>query len=83
MGLVSFQQVKAADRHSLAIPTSDFFSYYDSRLLADAVTISEGLLLTLNIPLASKQTVFVLYEAKIFPMPYPDDPQLAITWNHI
>ena len=78
---VAFQQAKAADRLSLAIPTSDLLSYYDSRLLADAVTISEGLLLTLNIPLASKQTVFVLYEAKSIPMPYPDDPQLAITWK--
>ena len=37
--------------------------------------------MTLNIPLASKQTVFVLYEAKTIPMPYPDDPQLAITWK--
>ena len=78
---VAFQQAKAADRLSLAIPTSDLLSYYDSRLLADAVTISEGLLLTLNIPLASKQTVFVLYEAKTISMPYPDDPQLAITWK--
>ena len=77
---VAFQPAKAADRLSLAIPASDLLSYYDSRLLVDAVTIS-GLLLTLNIPLASKQTVFVLYEAKTILMPYTDDPQLAITWK--
>ena len=31
--------------------------------------------------LASKQTVFTVYEAKLIPMPYPDDPQSALTWN--
>ena len=37
--------------------------------------------MTLNVPLASKQTVFTVYEAKLIPMPYPDDPQSALTWN--
>ena len=52
MDSVSLRQSKAEDRLSLAIPASDLLSYYDSRLLADAITVSEGLLLTLNIPLA-------------------------------
>ena len=78
---VSLEQSKAKDRLSLAIPTSDLLSYYDSRLLDDAITVPEGLLLTLNIPLASRQTVFTLFEAKIIPMPLPDDLQSALIWN--
>ena len=78
---VAIEQSKATDRLSLAIPMTDLLSYYDSRLLADAVTVSEGILMTLNIPLASRQTVFTLFEAKLIPMPYPDDPQLALKWD--
>ena len=68
-------RANAGDRLSLAIPMFDLLSYYDSRLLADAVTVSEGLLLTLNLPLASRQTVVSLFEAKLIPMPFPDDPE--------
>ena len=81
MDSVSLRQSKAEDRLTLAILASDLLSNYDSRLLADAITVSEGLLLTPNIPLASQQTVFTLFEAKLFPMPFPDDPQTALTWN--
>ena len=42
---VSFRQSKVEDRLTLATLASDFLSYYDSRLLADANTVSEGLLL--------------------------------------
>ena len=31
--------------------------------------------------LASQQTVFTLFEAKLIPMLFPDDPQTALTWN--
>ena len=60
---------------------SDLLSYFDCTLLADAITVKEGLLMTLNIPLASRQTVFTVYEARLIPMPYPDHPQSALTWN--
>ena len=78
---VTVRQSKAKDRLILAIPASDLFYYYTSRLLADAFTVSERFLLTLKVPLASKQTVLTLSEAKPFPMPFPDDPQTALTWN--
>ena len=81
MDSVSLRQSKAEDRLTLAIPASDLLSYYDSRLLADAITVSEGLLLTHNIPLASQQTLFTLFGAKLLPMPFPDDHQTALTWN--
>ena len=78
---VAMQQTTAEDTLSLAIPMSDLLSYFDSKLLSDAITVEEGLLMTLNIPLAAKQTDFTVYEAKLIPMPYPDDPQSALTWN--
>ena len=40
MDKVSLRQSKAKDRLTLAIPASDLLSYYDSRLLADAITVS-------------------------------------------
>ena len=58
---VSLRQSKAEDRLPVAIPASDLLSYYISRLLADAITVSEGLLLTLNILPASQQTVFYTF----------------------
>ena len=84
MDSVSLRQSRAEDRITLAVQASDLFSYYDSGMLADAITVSEGLLLTLNIPLASQQTVFTLSEAElvlIILLPFPDDPQTALTWN--
>ena len=61
---VSLWQSKAEDRLSSAIPTNNLLSYYDSRLLDDDVPLSEGLLLNLNIPLASWQTVFTLFDKR-------------------
>ena len=81
MDSVSLRQSKAKDSLTLAIPASDLLSYRDSGLLADAFTVSERLLLTLNIPPASQQTVFTLFEAKLIPMPFPADLQTALTWN--
>ena len=54
---VAMKQRTAEDRLSLAIPMSDLLSYFDSKLLADTITVHKGLLMTLNIPLATKQTV--------------------------
>ena len=81
LGSVAMQQTTAEDRLSLATPMTDMLSYFDSKLLADGITVNEGHLMILNFPLASKQTVFTVYEAKLIPMPYPDDPQTALTWN--
>ena len=50
-------------------------------ILADTIMVSERLLLTLNIPLVSQQSVFTLFEAKLIQMPFPDDPQTAVIWN--
>ena len=82
MDSVIFRQSNAENRLTLAVPASDWLYYYHSRLFADVITVSDGILLTLNIPLASQQTVFfLLFEAKPIPMPFPDKPQLALIWN--
>ena len=43
--------------------------------------VPESILLTLKKQLESQQTVFTLFEAKLIPMPFPDYPQMAPTWN--
>ena len=73
-------QINAPDRLSLAIPTNELHSYYDSKLLREVATIPEGLLLTLAIPLASSQTAFQIYKAVTVPMPQPD-PKEGIQWS--
>ena len=77
MDSVSLLQSKAEDRFTLAIPASDLLSQYGSRLLAGADTVSKGLLLYRL--LHSK--LCTLFEAKLIPVPSPDDPRTALTWN--
>ena len=77
---VADELILSGSRLSLAIPpNSDILSYYDSKLLRDVITVKEGLLLTLAIPLASRQTVFTTYSAKVIPMPQ-DEPRMSIKW---
>ena len=61
----------------LSIPMTDISSYYDSLFIDDSISVP-GLLLTLNIPLASRQTAFTLFEAKPIPIPCPDALQSAL-----
>ena len=56
---VSLWQSKAEDHLTLAIPASDLLSYYVSRLLADAIPVSEGLLLFYRL-LRSKLFLYLL-----------------------
>ena len=76
---VAADQSLSGSRLSLAIPPTDLLSYYDAKLLRDVVTLDEGLVLTLAIPSASRQTVFSTYQAQIIPMPQPE-PRMAIRW---
>ena len=75
---VAADQCLGGSRLSLAIPPTDLLSYYDAKLLRDVVTLDEGLVLTLAIPLASRQT-FSTYQAQIVPMPQ-SEPRMAIRW---
>ena len=77
---VAREQMNARDQLTLAIPMDDLLSYYNAELLTDALSIKEGLLLTLAIPLASRQTVFTVFTAKIVPTP-KKDTGTAIRWK--
>ena len=85
MDSVSLVQSKAEDRFTLAIPASDLLSHYDSRLLADANTVSKGLLLTLIISLVSQQTVYT-FRSKTFSNAFsgrPSDGSYMEHWSSI
>ena len=62
---------------------TNLLSYYDSRLLADAITVPEKILLTFNVPwhLVKQVLCFTLFEATLIPMPYPKNPQVVLIWN--
>ena len=72
-------QKHSTDRLSLAIPMKDLMSYYDAKLVYEIATVEQGLLLTLAIPLASRQTSFHVYSAHVIPMPQ-QDPKEALQW---
>ena len=72
--------VKSGNRLSLAIPMPDLLSYYDAQLLQDVISLPEGLVMTLSIPLASSQTALKVYRAHILPMPQ-DEPGTALRWK--
>ena len=53
---------------------------YESRLLRDVITVDQGLLMRIAIPLASKQTAFTVYRSIAVTMPQLE-PDLAIKWK--
>ena len=53
-------QKNAPDRLTLAIPMTDILSYYDAKLVQEILTIEDGLLLTLAIPLARQCLKFIV-----------------------
>ena len=48
---------------------TDILSYYYAKLVQEILTVEDGILLTLAIPLASIQRVFEVYRANVTPMP--------------
>ena len=67
-------------RLSLAIPRTDILSYYDAQLLREVISLEDGLLMTLSIPLASSQTSMKVYKAITLPMPQEEEGT-AIQWK--
>ena len=75
-------QKHSTDRFSLAIPMKDLVLYYDAKLVYEIATVEQGLLLTLaKIPLASRQTSFYVYSARVIPMPQ-QDPKRSPSMDH-
>ena len=55
-------------------------SYYESRLLRDVITVDQGLVMRIAIPLVSKQTAFTVFRSIAVPMPQLE-PDLAMKWK--
>ena len=77
---VAAEQSRSKDRLSLAIPMDEIISYYESRLLRDVITVDQGLVMGIAIPLASKQTAFTVFRSIAVPMAEME-PDLAIKWK--
>ena len=77
----SVGQSNAKDSLNFNIPACFLLSYFYSRFHADANTVSERLLFTLNVPPFSKQVCSTQFEGKHIPMLFPEDPRTALTWN--
>ena len=78
--VVDDSQEKSDSRLTLAIPKQELLAYYESRLLLDVLTLDQGLLMTMAIPFASRQTTFTLYKAIVVPLPQMDE-DIAIKWD--
>ena len=49
---VAAEQNRSKDRRSLAFPMDEIISYYESRHLRDIITVDQGLVMRIAIPLA-------------------------------
>ena len=78
--VVDDSQEKSDSRLILAIPKQELLAYYESRLLLDVLTLNQGLLMTMAIPFASRQTAFTVYKAIVVPLPQMDE-DIAIKWD--
>ena len=77
---VAAEQSRCKDRLSLAIPMDEIISYYESRLLRDVITVDQGLVMRIAIPLASKQIAITVFRSIAVPMPQLE-PDLALKWK--
>ena len=78
--VVAKEQAISEGRLSLVILLNNILFYYEAQFLTDTLAIDEGLLMTLSIPLASKQTAFSVYRVHTIPMPQPEDI-VALRWK--
>ena len=62
-------ELQSRDRITLAITPDELLAYYEVRLLLDVLTLNDDFLMTMSIPLASRQTFFTVYKAVVVPMP--------------
>ena len=77
---VAAEQSRSKDRLSLGIPMDEIISYYEFRLLRDVITVDQGIVMRIAIPLASKQTAFTVLRSIAVPMPQLE-PDLAVKWK--
>ena len=65
---------------TLALPLDSILRYYETPLVQRVETTDNGLLITLGIPLTTRETIMNIYEAIPLPMP-SNDTETATQWK--
>ena len=76
---IGTQQLRAADRLTLAIPLTKVLSYYETPLLRSVYANDVGLVFTLSVPMSSSSTVLNVFQPTVIPMPTEDNQ--AAVWD--
>ena len=77
---VASEHWRKRDRLSLAIPMDEIIVYYESKILRDVLVVEQGLVMRIAIPLATKDSAFMVFRTISVLMPQPE-PDLAIKWK--
>ena len=77
---VATHQAHTGEHYTLALSLDKILRYYETPLIRRAETAADGLLLTLAIPLVSREMIMNVYEAIPLPMPDDDSPS-ATLWS--
>ena len=71
--MVDDSQEKSCNQITLAIQKQELLVLDESRLILDVLTLDDGLLMTVAIPFASRQTSFTFYKAIVVLLPQMDE----------
>ena len=77
---VATEQLRSADRLSLAIPLANVTAYYETELVRSVRSTAAGLQVTLAVPLTSRELAMDVFEGLTLPMPNPDG-MTATRWR--
>ena len=77
---VAVEQIRSQDRFFVEIPMDEMITFYESGLLRNVITVQQGLVLRIAIPLAFKQTAFTVFSSIEVPRPQLE-PDPAIKWK--
>ena len=66
---VALTQVHQTDRLTLAIPTNQILTYYETKIITNVAVVNSGMIFTLAVPFASGSTALNLFRANPVPMP--------------
>ena len=77
---VGAQLLRDDERLTLAIPLSEPLAYYEAELVRQVTSTEAGLVITLAVPLTTRELVLDVYQAITLPMPN-DDGKTATRWR--
>ena len=80
MAKVGAELLRDDERLTLAIPLSEPLAYYEADLVRQVTSTDAGLVITLAVPLTTRELVLDVYEAITLPMPN-DDGTTATRWR--